>query len=49
FCRKVVQHHGGRIWAETNPAGGTIFNFTLGENGALGDQHRTQSLTETGA
>jgi len=29
ICRTIVEAHGGRIWAEPNPAGGTIFNFTL--------------------
>ena len=29
ICRTVVEAHGGRIWAEPNPSGGTIFRFTL--------------------
>ncbi len=29
ICRTVVEAHGGRIWAEPNPEGGTIFRFTL--------------------
>jgi two-component system, NtrC family, sensor histidine kinase KinB len=29
FCRLVVESHGGRIWIEDNPDGGTIFVFTL--------------------
>ncbi|MBL8774003.1 MAG: PAS domain S-box protein [Phenylobacterium sp.] len=29
ISRTIVEAHGGRIWAEPNPAGGTIFNFTL--------------------
>jgi two-component system sensor kinase FixL len=29
ICRTIVETHGGRIWAEPNPGGGTVFNFTL--------------------
>jgi len=29
ISRAIVEAHSGRIWAEPNPTGGTIFNFTL--------------------
>lgn len=29
ICRDIVSGHGGRIWAEANPAGGAIFRFTI--------------------
>jgi len=29
FCRLVVEAHGGDIWIEDNPAGGTVFSFTM--------------------
>lgn len=29
FCKLAIEAHGGRIWIEANPAGGSIFAFTL--------------------
>ena len=29
ICRSIVEFHGGRLWAVANPAGGTVFRFTL--------------------
>lgn len=29
FCMLAVQAHGGNIWVEDNPGGGSIFSFTL--------------------
>jgi two-component system sensor kinase FixL len=28
-CREIVEAHHGKIWVEPNPAGGTVFRFTL--------------------
>jgi PAS domain S-box-containing protein len=35
ICRSIVEAHSGRLWAESNPAGGAIFSFTVpvGEGG----------------
>jgi two-component system sensor kinase FixL len=29
ISRTIIEGHGGRIWADTNPGGGTVFHFTL--------------------
>jgi two-component system sensor kinase FixL len=29
ICRTIIEAHGGRIWFDPNPEGGTIFRFTL--------------------
>ena len=29
ICRSIVDAHGGRLWSEANPGGGTVFRFTI--------------------
>jgi two-component system sensor kinase FixL len=40
ISKRIVEAHGGEMWVEPNPGGGTVFRFTLeaaGE-GALDDR-----------
>ncbi|MBV8536930.1 MAG: PAS domain S-box protein [Alphaproteobacteria bacterium] len=32
ICQSIIEAHGGRIWAEPNPGGGTIFRFVVPES-----------------
>ena len=29
ICRKLIEAHGGALWAAHNPGGGAVFQFTL--------------------
>jgi two-component system sensor kinase FixL len=29
ICRTIIEAHGGKIWVDDRPGGGTIFRFTL--------------------
>lgn len=33
ICRSIIEFHKGRLWAASNPAGGTVFHFTLPQEG----------------
>jgi two-component system sensor kinase FixL len=37
ICRTIIEAHGGKIWVDTRPGGGTIFRFTL--RAAKGEGH----------
>jgi two-component system sensor kinase FixL len=37
ISRTIVEAHGGKIWAEDAPGGGTVFRFTLPRANAPGE------------
>lgn len=52
ICRGIAEQHGGRIWAEANPIGGTTFHVALPVAGAAAgaaagaDGHSTESARD---
>jgi PAS domain S-box-containing protein len=37
LCQRIVEQHGGRIWPQPGPQGGTIFHFTIARPAAGAD------------
>lgn len=35
ICRSIIEFHKGRLWVDANPAGGSIFSFTLPQEKSL--------------
>ena len=29
ICKEIIEHHGGRIWMESEPGKGSVFSFVL--------------------
>jgi signal transduction histidine kinase len=49
LCRGIVNQHGGRIWAQSNPGSGSTFYFTVEEYLPKGEDEDTKKALEPGA
>jgi len=44
LSRRIVEAHGGRLWAEANEGSDKVFRFTLPAEGAKREQHKTHCI-----
>ncbi|MFT3734125.1 MAG: PAS domain S-box protein [Rhodocyclaceae bacterium] len=47
ICRSIIEFHNGRLWVHSNPAGGSIFKFTLPLETHLEPEPEPQPLADS--